>query len=385
MRSLFPVLALLTITFNTYAQSTCPEFAASSNIYAGLEIGSRGMKPTIVRFEEAENGKTSFITMSKDLMPMNTNPAKAKTKADIDCTVDRVVRYVNVFRNDPYNVPDSRITLIMSSGLKGKLIENGRDSLLHYLKDKVKRQTGLTLLELSEKEEGEDKVNHLAVDEEYPYQQVHVFDIGSGNITGGYCDKKAGQSVASFATDGSINSIANFVKDAIQKNNWVLTNPYDRAKIAQLASQHYTEKHLSQMQFGANPTNVVCGGGTAFTMMTWFKAESFGDKRLNNFFPAYVNDYYNTLIDSKDKEEFFKENRAKDNSPLTWKGKARLADAKPIFNDLELLVGAAILKTICDDLAKKGTKNFYFDDQMLNSGLRYYLYKKYKGMATAQN
>jgi hypothetical protein len=282
-------------------------------------------------------------------------------------------------------VPDSRITLIMSSGLKGKLIENGRDSLLHYLKDKVKRQTGLTLLELSEKEEGEDKVNHLAVDEEYPYQQVHVFDIGSGNITGGYCDKKAGQSVASFATDGSINSIANFVKDAIQKNNWVLTNPYDRAKIAQLASQHYTEKHLSQMQFGANPTNVVCGGGTAFTMMTWFKAESFGDKRLNNFFPAYVNDYYNTLIDSKDKEEFFKENRAKDNSPLTWKGKARLADAKPIFNDLELLVGAAILKTICDDLAKKGTKNFYFDDQMLNSGLRYYLYKKYKGMATAQN
>lgn len=384
MRILVTILTVLTLTFNTIAQN-CPEFAASSTIYAGLEIGSRGMKPTIVRFEEAENGKTSFITMSKDLMPINTNPAKAKNKADIDCTVDRVVRYVNVFRNDPYNVPDSRITLIMSSGLKGKLLENGRDSLLHYLKDKVKRQTGLTLLELSEKEEGEDKVNHLAVDEEYPFQQVHVFDIGSGNITGGYCDKKVGTGVASFATDGSINSITNSVKEEMQKHNWVLTNPYDRAKIAQYACDIFAARHLKQMNFGTNPTNVVCGGGTPFVMMAWFKAESFGDKRLNNFFTAYVNDYYNTVIDSKDKEEFFKDNRAKDNSPLTWKGKSRLADAKPIFNDIELLVGAAILKTICDDLAKKGTKNFYFDDQMLNSGLRYYLYKKYKGLATAQN
>jgi hypothetical protein len=46
MRILVTILTVLTLTFNTIAQN-CPEFAASSNIYAGLEIGSRGMKPKI--------------------------------------------------------------------------------------------------------------------------------------------------------------------------------------------------------------------------------------------------------------------------------------------------------------------------------------------------
>ena len=63
---------------------------------------------------------------------------------------------------------------------------------------------------------------------------------------------------------------------------------------------------------------------------------------------------------------------------MTWKGKTRLKDASAIFNDLELLVGSAILKTVCDDLEKRGIKEFFFDDQMLNSGLRYYLYQKYE-------
>jgi hypothetical protein len=385
MKNLF--FALLTVASflnNATAQTTtqnpitnCPEFMVSPNIYAGLEIGSRGMKPTIIRFEEAENGKTSFITLSRDLMPINTNPAKAKTISDIDCTVDFVCRYVNVFRNDPYNVPDSRIVLVMSSGLKSKLVKN--DSLFYALKDKVKRRTGIALQELSESEEGADKVNHLIVDEEFANSSVNVFDIGSGNITGGY---NSGNRITSFATTGSVNNITAFVKEAIDAQKLNITNARDRSIIAKMAVEQYKSKHIAEMQFNPKSPDVVCGGGTTFAMMAWYKAESFGEKRLNQFYTSYVYDYYTSLINSTDKEGFFKNNRAKDNAPLTLKGKTRLADAKAIYSDLELIVGAAILKSICDDLESKGIKNFFFDDQMLNSGLRYYLYKRYKNVAT---
>ena len=356
----FTLLTVASFTSNINAQTTCPEFMVSPNIYAGLEIGSRGMKPTIIRFEEAENGKTSFITLSRDLMPINTNPAKAKTVADIDCTVDFVCRYVNVFRNDPYNVPDSRIVLVMSSGLKAKLANN--DSLLYALKDKVKRRTGIALQELSEKEEGGDKVNQLIVDEEYINASVNVFDIGSGNITGGFNN---GNEINSFATDGSVNSIVNYLKTEIEKQNLNIKLPRERSIIAKMASDRFKEKHLVQMNFNNKAQDVVCGGGSTFAMMAWYKVESMGDKRLNQFFTSYVYDYYTSLINSQDKEEFFKNNRAKDNSPLTLKGKSRLADAKAVFNDLELLAGAAILKTTCDDLEKRGIRNFFFDDQIV--------------------
>jgi hypothetical protein len=334
------------------------------------------MKPTIIRFEEAENGKTSFITLSRDLMPINTNPAKAKTISDIDCTVDFVCRYVNVFRNDPYNVPDSRIVLVMSSGLKNKLVKN--DSLFYALKDKVKRRTGIALQELTESEEGADKVNHLIVDEEFSNTAVNVFDIGSGNITGGF---NRGNQVQPFATDGSVNTITASVKAEIDAQKLNINTPRDRSIIAKMAADQFKSKHLSQMQFNTKSPDVVCGGGSTFAMMSWYKAESFGEKRLNQFFSSYVYDYYTSLINTTDKEAFFKNNRSKDNAPLTLKGKTRIADAKAIFSDLELLVGAGILKTICDDLESKGIKNFYFDDQMLNSGLRYYLYKRYKSVA----
>jgi hypothetical protein len=375
MRSfILTVFASILSILSTFAQSgNCPEFAPSNNIYAGLEIGSRGMKPAIIRFEEAEAGKTSFIVMSKDLVPLNTNPAKAKSKEDMDCTVDKIVRYVNVFRNDPYNVPDSKITVVISSGLKNKLIEAGRDSLLFYLKDKVKRLVNLNIIEMSDKEEGDFKVKHLDVDEENPYAALNVVDIGSGNVTGGFTGKQSG----SFSTEGSINNISAFLKEEMVKKSWSLNSPRDRNFIAKAAADRFKEKYLSQMITTKESPQVVFGGGISFVFMTWFKAESFSDKRLNPFYTSYVYDYYTQLVSSQNKEEFFRNNRAKDNSPLTWKGKTRLKDAQAIFNDLELLVGSAILKTVCDELEKRGNRDFYFDDQMLNSGLRYLLYQKY--------
>jgi hypothetical protein len=375
MRSfILTIFASILSVFSSFAQSNnCPDFSPSNTIYAGLEIGSRGMKPAIIRFEEAEAGKTSFIVMSKDLVPLNTNPAKAKSKEDMDCTVDKIVRYVNVFRNDPYNVPDNKITVIISSGLKSKLLEAGKDSLLFYLKDKVKRLVNLNIIEMSDKEEGEFKVKHLDVDEENPYSAINVVDIGSGNVTGGFTGKQSN----SFSTEGSINNISAVLKEEIVKRNWNINLPNHRGQIAQLASTMFKEKYLSQIVTTKESPQVVFGGGISFVFMTWFKAESFSDKRLNPFYTSYVYDYYTQLTSSQNKEEFFKNNRAKDNSPLTWKGKTRLKDAQAIFNDLELLVGSAILKTICDELGKRGIQDLYFDDQMLNSGLRYYLYQKY--------
>ena len=376
---LVTLVTLFTATFIS-AQSQCPEFQPSQNIFAGLEIGSRGMKPSIVRFEEAESGKTSFIVLSRDLTPMNTNPAKAKTREDIDCTVDRILRYVNVFRNDPYNVPDSRISLIISSGLKAKLLDAGKDSLLLYLKDRVKRTTNLSMVEISDKEEGDFKVQHLMVDEECTFPMVNVLDIGSGNVTGGFASKT---SSSSYATDAAINNMATYAKDEMAKRGLSIKIPRDRSQIAQLVSDKFQAQCLGQIKLSDNPTQLVAGGGMNFVLMSWFKAESFSEKRLNPFFLTYVYDFYTQLINSTNNEEFFKNNRAKDNSPLSWKGKQRLKDAQAIFNDTELLVGAAIMKTVYDDLVKRGVKEFYFDDQMLNSGLRYFQYQKYKNAKSA--
>jgi hypothetical protein len=365
--SFFPYLTI-------FAQSgSCQEFSPSDNIYAGLEIGSRGMKPAVIRFEEAEGGKTSFILMSKDLLPLNTNPAKAKTKEDMDCTVDKIVRYVNVFRNDPYNVPNSRITVAVSSGLRGKLLDAGRDSLLFYLKDKVKRLVNINIIEMTDQEEGDFKVKHLDVDEENPYTAINVVDIGSGNVTGGFTGKESG----SFSTTGSINSISAYVKEEMTNLGLTLTSPNHRNQIAQLAAERFKSQHLGQIILAKDAQQVVFGGGISFVFMTWFKTESFADKRLNPFYSTYVYDFHNQLIISANKDVFFKNNRAKDNSPLTWRGKTRLKDAQAIFSDLELLVGSTILKTVCDALEKQEKRDFYFDDQMLNSGLRYYLFQKY--------
>jgi 3-polyprenyl-4-hydroxybenzoate decarboxylase len=381
MRNLFLTITILTITLTIQAQKNCPELASSQNIYAGLEVGPKGLKPTIIRFESAENGKSSFINLSRDLPTLNINTAKARTNAEMECTIAGIERYINVFRKEPYNISDDRIVIVINGVLKNKFAE--KDSVLTYLKEKIKSQFGIPVVEMTKKDENEYKIRNLVVDEDYPFTYVNAFDIAPYNITGGSTDKN-GQNISPFITDGSMGSITNYVKDEIIKQNLDIRLPKDRAVIAKMAETRFTQLHLSQMAFTTNaPEEVVVGGGPNFAMMAWYKAESFGEKRLNQFFLPYVYDYYLTLVSSVDKEDFFSNNRAKASNALTWRGKQRLAEAKAMYNDLELLVGAGIMKTIYDDMAKRGVKNFYFDDQMINSGMRYLLYKKYKGLLTA--
>jgi hypothetical protein len=364
------------------------EFYKGDNVYAGLEIGSKGLKPCIVRF--SENGKrVSFAPLIESPnLSLNTNPSDAKQdfKAPLDSTIVRVLQYVKLFKSDPYRIPQDRIFLLASSGLVATL---SKEHIAAYFRNELQLKTKLQLFEMSGDEEGSYKALHLAVDEnreKYAYAKadnINVVDIGSRNISGAHLIE--GNVTKSFPeTDGSIKNVTEAVREEIKKNNMDTSSADGRYKISLLAGDIFKKKYLPQIGLSTQPDYVFFGGGTPFFVTAWLNPTAFATKdRLIAMRKEDITYFRQEAIRFDNADLLFK-SRAKNLGYLSLDDRTKLNQARRVFGDkyLDVLVAAGLMDAIFDEFSKRGVKVFYFDNRMLSSALEYFLYTQYKATLT---
>jgi hypothetical protein len=360
------------------------EFFKGDNVYAGLEIGSKGLKPSIIRF--SGNGKrVSFAPLIEaPNLSLNTNPSDATQdfRAPLDSTIARVMQYVKMFKSDPYRIPQERIFLLASSGLTATL---SKQHIAAYFRNEIQLKTKLQLFEMSGDEEGSYKALHLAVDEnreKYDYAKadnINVVDIGSRNISGAHLIE--GNVTKSFPeTDGSIKNVIEAVREEIKKNNMDTSSADGRYKISLLAGDIFKKKYLPQIGLSAQPDYVFFGGGTPFFVTAWLKPTAFGTK--DRLIPMRQEDvtYFRQEAVRYDNTDLLFKSRANNLGFLSLDDKTKLNQARRVFGDkyLDVLVAAGLMDAIFAEFSKRGVKTFYFDNRMLSSALEYFLYTQYK-------
>jgi hypothetical protein len=360
------------------------EFYKGDNVYAGLEIGSKGLKPSIIRF--SENGKRVSFTplIEAPNLSLNTNPSDAKQefRAPLDSTIARVLQYVKMFKSDPYRIPQERIFLLASSGLTATL---SKEHIAAYFRNEIQLKTKLQLFEMSGDEEGSYKALHLALDEnreKYAYAKadnINVVDIGSRNISGAHLIE--GNVTKSFPeTDGSIKNVIEAVREEIKKNNMDTSSANGRYKIALLAGDIFKKKYLPQIGLSAKPDYVFFGGGTPFFVTAWLKPTAFATKdRLIEMRQEDVTYFRQEAVNYSSADLLFK-SRANNLGYLSLEDRTKLNQARRVFGDkyLDVLVAAGLMDAIFDEFSHRGVKTFYFDNRMLSSALEYFLYTQYK-------
>ncbi|MCL9809279.1 Ppx/GppA phosphatase family protein [Flavobacterium luminosum] len=167
------LLAFLFIQTNNFAQG-------NKNLFAGIEIGSKGIKMTVLDINNIKKGDFTIKTYWSENVGIAKNISIDSTLAKEDIDRGAAVVLANYKKiKDELKVPDENIFIVGSSGVA--MAKNTKD-----LTDKVKLLTQKDLDFIDAQTEG--KMLLKGCIPPIDYENSMVLDIGGGNTKGGYVD-----------------------------------------------------------------------------------------------------------------------------------------------------------------------------------------------------
>lgn len=154
-----------------------------SVIYAGVEVGSKGVKMSILEIEKKSDNRGAY-TMVKDTT-INTDFISF-TPTTFDATLASLKRLYSIALNE-YTISPDRIFTVISSGVKGQAQKENKNVFINQLVDSFKLQINEPARQVSVVDVMEEaRLSHLGIVPEKERYTTFLIDIGSGNTKGGY-------------------------------------------------------------------------------------------------------------------------------------------------------------------------------------------------------
>jgi hypothetical protein len=176
-------LLCFVLTVQTNAQGVASSKLKKQNIYAGIEVGSKGVKMSIVSINK-QNIADGTFNIIKDTS-INSDFINF-TDLSYNATLAAVKGMYNTAIAD-YAIPSGRIYTVFSSGVK---IQAGKDKK----EEEIKRLSLAFKAAVNEPDRHfaaidateEAKLSHIGIVPESRRFNTFLIDIGSGNTKGGY-------------------------------------------------------------------------------------------------------------------------------------------------------------------------------------------------------
>jgi hypothetical protein len=176
-------LFLLNLCFLSAQSVFKPTKYKKSAIYAGLEVGSKGVKMSVLEIEKKSENRGAYVII-KDTT-INTDFISF-TPATFQATLTGLKRLYVTALNE-YSISPDRIFTVISSGVKGQAQKESKNILVTQLIDSFKLQIKEPARQVSVVDVMEEaRLSHLGIVPEKERYNTFLIDIGSGNTKGGY-------------------------------------------------------------------------------------------------------------------------------------------------------------------------------------------------------
>lgn len=320
--------SLVLFAFSAFAQEK----------FAGIEIGSKGVKMTILsiekdptgdRISQAGGGKTK----NPDLVQGAKDTGKFLPEA-IEATVADVKTFYDQLINDE-NVPAANICVVGSSGLPKA---TNKDELIAS----VKKATGLDLEFITP--EDEVRLTILGgVPEEHFYESLAI-DIGSGNTKFGYLQKNNSPRGYELTSGDFPYATVTFTDTADKlalKTGASMTEAADDLQVSLLAPLCKNEAAEFQL---AGRNKVYLTGGLIWAMTSIVRPDAAKEPFVK-LTPADLQKFYTAA--AKPGVDIFKVDLSAINDPEVLKAaEGNLGAIQNVFTPEQLAGGARVLKTL---------------------------------------
>ncbi len=359
---MFPKHSLFLLIFIiTSAQSFSQNFIATSykedDLYAGIDVGSKGVKLSIIKMGKNASVTGSFIAI-KDTS-VNTDFISF-TPATFTATLNGLSGLYSYARSE-FKIPPARIFTVVSSGIKGQAEkENKQDNIL-ALADAFKLVVKEPQREVAVIDGlTEAKLSHLGIVPESRRYNTFLIDIGSGNTKGGYFKNGNTKELKLFMLNWGTKTVSNAAEKRLDDDKGIVNYKKQLARV--LAGDPNNEIIYAVNESGAYNMNdnFAFSGGIAWAVATLLYPEladnsvvplnfddlvTLNNRLANNFSAITPSAVAKTVTDKTiDKKEIEQE----------------VARVQKVFDQRALMAGTSLLLNIVRQF--EGTqekKNFF--------------------------
>ncbi|MDR7372858.1 exopolyphosphatase [Flavobacterium aquidurense] len=320
-----------------------PSGLIAQELYAGIEVGSKGVKMSVINVQNIKKGKYEVV----DFWTENIAIAKGISidgnlaANDIDTAFDVVVKNYTKLRKE-FKIEEKKIFIVVSSGV-------GMAKNVDVLLQKLYVFTNVNVAIITSDTEAKLLLKGCIPPKEYT--DSLILDIGGGNTKGGYVEKFSEDDILVFypvTLDlGTVTFTEKINKKAktnsIEEFNELLINA-----LPELREQ--TDRLYQQSPKIFNKDNIYMSGGAVWAFYTLYK----GNAAIENFSPFEIKDVeaYNTLL----KTDYAKfETLASQNK-----------DAEKVlktYSQKYLIAANSILLTLLEQMPDAKSKKIYFTKQ----------------------
>jgi hypothetical protein len=278
-----------------FAQSSFKLKFKRSIVYAGIEIGAKGVKMSVLEIGKDAQDNGTFNVL-KDTS-VNTDFISF-SPSTFSATLNGITHLYNQ-ATDLYKIPTENIYTVISSGVKVQAEKDNKLAMVTALADSFKLriqepQRSVALIDVIE----EARLSHLGIVPDAKRYATFLIDIGSGNTKGGYFPNGNTKDLKLFQLTWGTKSVANGTDKRLDEDK-SLTN-YKKQLFRLLEGSANTEIVYAVNVSGAYnmSDNIAFSGGIAWSVatlifpelidnpvvpVTYGEVEKFNERLYENF------------------------------------------------------------------------------------------------------
>jgi hypothetical protein len=350
-----PVL-VLSVCSALSAQTTLKPKYNNSTIYTGIEVGSKGVKMSVIEIGKNARSNGSFNILKDS--SVNTDFISF-TEPTFESTLKGLLGMYNKATRD-YKIPSKRIFTVISSGVKMQAEKDGKNAWVNKLVDSFRVAIGEPNREVEVVDVNKEaKLSHLGIVPESRRFNTFLIDIGSGNTKGGFFPYGTVTDFRLFQLNWGTKSTANATEKRVEDDP-SLAN-FNKQLQRVLAGAENTEIIYAVNSSGAYPLsdNIAVSGGIAWAVATlthpemidnpivsvsYEEVKKFSEKLLLNYNAISATSLAATVTGKEEKEMVLSE----------------AARVHKVFDQRSLLAGTGLLLKIMRQFQSAfDTKHFY--------------------------
>ena len=353
----FTLAACLCLSINfLWAQSSLKLKYNNSTVYTGIEVGSKGVKMSMVELGKNAQSNGSFNIL-KDTS-VNTDFISF-TDPTFSATLDALYGLYTTAQKD-YNIPVKRIFTAISSGVKMQAEKDEKtewiNKLIASFKERINDQSKeVTVIDVKQ----EAFLSHLGIVPESRRYSTFLIDIGSGNTKGGYFPNGNKKDFYLFQLNWGTKSTSNAAEKRLEEDKSL--GNYQKQLTRVLSQAENSDIVYAVNASGAYPLSdyIAFSGGAAWAVANLTHPEMVDNAVVSVTFDEVVKFYEKIYTNYA---SYSPENLAKVGTDAAEKA-AIMKAAKTVhgvFDQKSLMAGSGLLLKIMRQFASiYETKQFY--------------------------
>ncbi len=273
-RLLSIVTVLLLSTLFVSAQSSFKLKYDNSAVYAGIEVGSKGVKMSILEIGRGAQKSGAFnilkdTSINSDFISFNPQTFHS--------TVNGFTALYNAAVKD-YNIPSDKIYTVISSGVKGQAEKDNKEFWIKNLIDSFKTKINEPAREVDVIDVVQEaRLSHIGIVPESRRYSTFLIDIGSGNTKGGFFPNGDTKFLKLFQLNWGTKSTANATEKRTDDDKTI--ENYNKQLTRVLTGAENSEIIYMVNESGAYPMSdyIAFSGGIAWSVATLISPELIGN------------------------------------------------------------------------------------------------------------